>query len=73
MSRRDPRTVQVEISRTEARLAELDAERRHMWRHLSALKAELSSVQRAEDPRQPPKTRCTKCGLDPYGRKTERL
>ncbi len=54
MSRRDPKVLQVEISRTEARLAELDNERRHVWRHLSALKAELSSVQRAEDPRQPP-------------------
>ncbi len=54
MSRRVPKVLQAEISRTEARLAELDNERRHVWRHLSALKAELSSVQRAEDPRQPP-------------------
>ncbi len=53
MSRRDPKDLQAAISRTEARLAELDDERRHVWRHLSALKAELSSVQRAEDSRQP--------------------
>ncbi len=51
MSRRDPKVLQAEISRTEARLAELDNERRHVWRRLSALKAELSSVQRAADPR----------------------
>ena len=54
MSRRDPKVLQAEISRTEARLAELDDERKHLWQHLSALKAELSSVQRAEGPRQPP-------------------
>ena len=54
MSYRDPKALQAQISRAEARLAELDDERRHVWRHLSALKAELSSVQRLEDQRQSP-------------------
>ena len=53
MSRRDPKALQAEISWAEARLAELDDERSHVSRLLSQLKAELSSVQTAEDQRQP--------------------
>ncbi len=54
MSRRDPKALQAEIAWAKARLAELEDERSHVSRHLSELKAELSSVQTAEDQRQPP-------------------
>ncbi len=53
VSRRDPKAVRAEISWAEARLAEFDDERSHVSRLLSELKTELSSVQTAEDQRQP--------------------
>ncbi len=49
MSRRDPKALQAEIAWAEARLAELLDERSYLAQHLSELKAELSSLQRAED------------------------
>ncbi|MFH1864425.1 MAG: restriction endonuclease subunit R, partial [Candidatus Eisenbacteria bacterium] len=54
MSGRDPIVLQAEISRAEARLADLDDEQNRVTRHLSDLKAELSSLQMAEEQHQPP-------------------
>ncbi len=45
------------------------------WKELADLCEHMTQKRkqiRQERGIQPPKTRCTKCGLDPYGRKTER-
>ena len=46
MKNHDSKTVQDEISLAEGRLAELDDERDHLSRHISKLKAHLSSLQK---------------------------
>ena len=53
MNDRDPKSLQDEISRAEARVAELDEERDRVSRRISELKTELSSLQMAGDHRQP--------------------
>jgi superfamily II DNA or RNA helicase len=53
MKGHDPKFQQDEISRAEARVAELDEERDRLSRRISELKKELSSLQMAGDHRQP--------------------
>ena len=49
MENRELEALQEEISRAEARLAELDEERTQIARRISELKAQLSSLRRSDD------------------------
>ena len=53
MANRDPKAMQDEISRAEARLATLDEERDRVSRRISELKARFSSPQMTEEQRRP--------------------
>jgi superfamily II DNA or RNA helicase len=53
MTNRESNTMQEDISRAEARLAELDEERDRASQHISELKARLSSIQKTDDQRRP--------------------
>lgn len=49
MTNRDPKSLRVEIAQPEVRIAEINGERDRLSRHISELKAELSSLQTAEE------------------------
>ncbi len=53
MTNRDPKSVQDKTARAQRRLAELDDERERLGRHISELKAQLSSVQTTEERPRP--------------------